>query len=78
MDKKNFSNLNPIAFLQTFVSKSIEAGEKLGCVKCNSSNRLSHIEQLGLNASSCFEGAYRQESELDGTLDQDKAFSNDT
>jgi len=72
MDKKNFSNLNPIAFLQTFVSKSIEAGEKLGCVKCNSNNRLSHIEQLGLNASSCFEGAYRQESELDGIVDQDK------
>lgn len=72
MDKKYFSHLNPIAFLQTFVSKSIEAGEKLGCVKCNGSNRLSHIEQLGLNASSCFEGAYRQESELDGSLDQDK------
>lgn len=72
MDKKYFSHLNPIAFLQTFVSKSIEAGEKLGCVKCNGNNRLNHIEQLGLNASSCFEGAYRQESELDGTLDHDQ------
>ena len=71
MDKKYFSHLNPIAFLQTFVSKSIEAGEKLGCVKCHGNNRLNHIEQLGLNASNCFEGAYRQESELDGTLDHD-------
>ncbi|MDP1682172.1 MAG: hypothetical protein Q8L39_10425, partial [Burkholderiales bacterium] len=72
MNKKYFSHLNPIAFLQTFVSKSIEAGEKLGCVKCHGNNRLNHIEQLGLNASSCFEGAYRQESELDGSLDHDK------
>lgn len=72
MDKKYFSHLNPIAFLQTFVSKSIESCEKLGCAKCNSENRLNHIEQLGLNASSCFEAAYRQEFELDGALSHDK------
>lgn len=72
MDSKLFSHLNPIAFLQTFVSKSIEAGEKLGCSKCNGNSRLNHIERLGLDASSCFEAAYRHEAGLDGALNHDK------
>lgn len=70
MPSKLFSHLNPIAFLQTFVSQSIEVSESQGCSKCNHS--LNYIEQLGLSASDCFEAAYRQEFGCQGALDHDK------
>jgi DNA-binding NtrC family response regulator len=66
---KLFSHLNPILFLQTFVAQSVEVSARMGGGK--GGDRLNYIEQLGLTASDCFETAYRQELEQDGTLDHD-------
>lgn len=62
MPDKLFSHLNPILFLQTFVTQSVEISAKMGGGKGN--DRLNYIEQLGLTASDCFETAYRQELAL--------------
>lgn len=69
MADKLFSRLNPIAFLQTFVSQSMDISESLGCTKCN--NRKDYIEQLGLSAGDCFETAYREEFKYLDPLDHD-------
>lgn len=61
-DKNPFTQLNPIAFLQNFVSQSIEINQELGCSKCN--HHENYIEHLGFNASTCFEAAYRKEQML--------------
>lgn len=58
-DTNPFTQLNPIAFLQNFVSQSIEISQDLGCSKCN--HHENYIEHLGFNASTCFEAAYRKE-----------------
>ena len=70
MSDKLFSHLNPILFLQTFVAQSIEVSAEMRGGKDN--DRLNYIERLGLTASGCFEAAYRQESEQNGSLDHDK------
>lgn len=67
MSSQSFSRLNPINFLQTFVSQSLELSEP-----CKPDNPINRIEQLGLNAGSCFEAAYREESGLAGPLDHDQ------
>jgi DNA-binding NtrC family response regulator len=59
LSDKLFSHLNPIAFLQTFATRSIDISQGLGCTKCN--DHKSFIEQLGLSAGDCFETAYREE-----------------
>jgi transcriptional regulator with PAS, ATPase and Fis domain len=65
MSSQPFSQLHPINFLQTFVTQSLELGELYGPDK----KTINRIEQLGLNAGSCFEAAYREERGLVGPLD---------
>ena len=69
-DTNPFTQLNPIAFLQNFVSQSIEISQDLGCSKCN--HHENYIEHLGFNASACFEAAYRKEHTLTEPFDQDQ------
>ena len=66
MSEKIFANLNPLSFLQTFISLSLSSQEysKLDIYR--------KVEQLGLDAACCFETAYRQEFNLTGILDYDK------
>lgn len=65
MSSQPFSRLNPLNFLQTFVVQSLESNDKNG----EKTSPLGRIEQLGLNAASCFEAAYREERVLEGALD---------
>ena len=66
MNEKIFANLNPLSFLQTFISLSLSSTEN------NKAGMSDKIEQLGLNAACCFETAYRQEFNLTGTVEIDK------
>ncbi len=70
MSSQPFSQLNPINFLQTFVTQSLELSELYRPEK--NDKTINRIEQLGLNAGSCFEAAYREELGLIGTLDHDQ------
>ncbi|MHB0991885.1 MAG: sigma 54-interacting transcriptional regulator [Burkholderiales bacterium] len=65
MTSQPFSRLNPLNFLQTFVVQSLESNDRSG----ETNTPVGKIEQLGLNAASCFEAAYREERSLDGVLD---------
>jgi len=67
MSSQPFSQLNPINFLQTFVTQSLELSELYDPDK--NDKPINRIEQLGLNAGSCFEEAYREERGLVGPLD---------
>lgn len=67
MSSQPFSQLNPINFLQTFVTQSLELSEPHEPDK--NDKPINRIEQLGLNAGSCFEEAYREERGLVGPLD---------
>jgi DNA-binding NtrC family response regulator len=67
MPNHPFSRLNPITFLQTFVAQSLEISAV--CEREKSDSPTNKIEQLGLNASSCFEAVYREERTLVGPLD---------
>jgi transcriptional regulator with PAS, ATPase and Fis domain len=67
MPSQPFSRLNPINFLQTFVTQSLELSEL--CEPDKNDNPINKIEQLGLNAGSCFEAVYREERGLVGPLD---------
>lgn len=67
MSSQPFSQLNPINFLQTFVTQSLELSEL--CESDKEDKPINRIEQLGLNAGSCFEEAYREERGLVGPLD---------
>lgn len=67
MSSQPFSQLNPINFLQTFVTQSLELSEL--CEPDENDKPINRIEQLGLNAGSCFEAAYREERGLVGPLD---------
>ena len=66
MAEKIFANLNPLSFLQTFISLSLSSP------KYSKLDILDKIEQIGLDAACCFETAYRQEFNLTGILDYDK------
>jgi transcriptional regulator with PAS, ATPase and Fis domain len=68
MSSQPFSQLNPINFLQTFVTQSLELSEL--CESDKNDKPINKIEQLGLNAGSCFEAAYREERGLAGPLDR--------
>jgi transcriptional regulator with PAS, ATPase and Fis domain len=68
MSSQPFSQLNPINFLQTFVTQSLELSEPGEPDK--NDKTINKIEQLGLNAGSCFEAAYREERGLVGPLDR--------
>ncbi len=70
MAKKTSLVLNPVNFLQTFVTQSVKVAGQLGCPSCET--HLGYIEYLGLAASSCFETAYRDEHELQGEIDHDQ------
>ena len=70
MSNKSLDDLNPINFLQTFVTQSAKVASQLGCPSCES--QLSYIEHLGLAASSCFESSYREQKKLDGNIDLDE------
>ena len=67
MSSQPFSQLNPINFLQTFVTQSLELSDPREPGRNDKST--NRIEQLGLNAGSCFEAAYREEHGLAGPLD---------
>jgi hypothetical protein len=67
MSSQPFSRLNPINFLQTFVTQSLELSEL--CEPDKNDKPINKIEQLGLNAGSCFEAVYREECGLVGPLD---------
>lgn len=69
MSSKNSPGLlTPVNFLQTFVILSTKIANQHGCTSSDS----DYIEHLGLTASSCFEKAYREQSDLDGKLDLDQ------
>ncbi len=70
MNKKHLMDLNPINFLQTFVTQSAKVARQLGCTKCDSSH--GYIEHLGLAASSCFETLYREHNTVDDKLSLDE------
>lgn len=70
MSGKPLVELNPINFLQTFVTQSVKVAGQLGCPDCV--GRLGYIEHLGLAASSCFEAAWREQNDLNGALDLDQ------
>ncbi|HCA27945.1 MAG TPA: Fis family transcriptional regulator [Betaproteobacteria bacterium] len=62
-----FSRLNPIAFLQTFVIQSMGSDDRLA--HDGREKQATRIERLGLDASHCFETAYRQEFSHKGPID---------
>ncbi len=69
MSSKNpLGQLTPVNFLQTFVILSTKIANQHGCT----SSDMGYIEHLGLTASSCFEKAYREQSDLEGKLDLDQ------
>lgn len=70
MSRKPLADLNPINFLQTFVTQSVKVAGQLGCPSCDS--RLSYIEHLGLAASSCFEKTYREQKNLGNEINLDQ------
>ena len=59
--------LNPVSFLQTFVTQSLRAAGQLGCAKCDKD--LGYIEDIGLTAGPCFEAVCRRQLGLDGQID---------
>lgn len=70
MSSKYLTDLNPINFLQTFVTQSAKVAGQLGCPNCES--QLSYIEHLGLAAGSCFEANYREQNALDNKINLDE------
>jgi Nif-specific regulatory protein/two-component system response regulator AtoC len=58
--------LNPVSFLQTFVTQSLRLAAQKGCAACD--NHFNHIESIGLTASSCFEAEARQQLDLNGPI----------
>jgi len=70
MKTRRPGNLNPISFLQTFVTQSIKVANQKGCSACE--DHFNYIEFLGLTASSCFEAAAREELGLIGPITPDE------
>ncbi len=70
MSSKSLVQLNPVNFLQTFVTQSVRVAGQLGCPGCD--NHLEYIEHLGLAVSSCFETAYREQNNLSGKINLDQ------
>lgn len=70
MSSNPLGQLTPVNFLQTFAILSIKVANQHGCR--GSDSQTGYIEHLGLTASSCFEKAYREQSNLDGNLDLDQ------
>lgn len=70
MGLKHLADLNPVNFLQTFVTQSVKVAGQLGCPSCEVPGR--YIEHLGLAASSCFEAAYRDQNRLEGAMTADQ------
>lgn len=70
MDSEIPLRLSPTSFLQTFATRSIKIAGQLGCTQCNDST--SHIERIGLAASSCLEDASRQQLGLPESIDHDQ------
>ncbi|MFA5732446.1 MAG: sigma 54-interacting transcriptional regulator [Acidithiobacillus sp.] len=69
MVKKSYGFLDPIIFLQTFISQIMNS-----MVMDNENNKSSHdvnIEAIGLAVSECFESSYRDEYNVVGTLDHE-------
>ena len=67
MSSKTLVALNPVNFLQTFVTQSVKVVGQLGCPDC--AGHPDYIEHLGLAASSCFEAAWREQGDVQGSLD---------
>lgn len=66
MSNQSFPHLNPITFLQTILTQSVQTSVAQSPVEPPSNN--SHITQIGLSAGTCFEAAYREEFDIDGSL----------
>lgn len=69
MSSKHLTELNPVTFLQTFVTQSAKVANQLGCTNCDSHH--GYIEYLGLAAGSCFEDIYREQNALDSKINLD-------
>jgi len=69
MDKPSFPKLTPISFLQAFVTQSLAVKE--GSQNDGRPDLGASIEKLGLEASACFEKAYRCATDTQADLDQD-------
>ncbi|MDJ0870962.1 MAG: sigma 54-interacting transcriptional regulator [Gammaproteobacteria bacterium] len=63
------TKLDPVSFLQLFVTQSVHLGSQLGCAQCD--EQRNYIELLGLTASRCFEAAARKQLRLSGPMDAD-------
>ena len=70
MSKPTASSLNPINFLQTFVTQSLRTAGQMGCTECETS--IGYIESIGLTAGPCFERICREQLGLDGPIDLDQ------
>ena len=64
------SELNPISFLQMFVTQSVKlAGQQ---APEHDADRRNHIQYLGLTASSCLEAHARQHLDLHDEISHDQ------
>ncbi len=62
--------LNPISFLQMFVTQSFKIAAQMGGAQC--ANKSSYIEVLGLSASQCLEATSRKHLALEGPINFDE------
>jgi Nif-specific regulatory protein/two-component system response regulator AtoC len=65
----NLTKLDPVSFLQLFVTQSVHVGSQLGCAQCD--EQQNHIEFLGLTASHCLEAIVRKQLSLSTPMDSD-------
>ena len=70
MDSANRLGLSPTSFLQAFATQSIKIAGQLGCTQCNGNT--SHIERIGLTASTCLEDISRRQLGFLDTMDHDQ------
>lgn len=69
MSDVNLTKLDPVSFLQLFVTQSVHVGSQLGCSQCD--EQRNHIEFLGLTASHYFEAIVRKQLSLLDPMDSD-------
>ena len=70
MPKPTPPSLDPISFLQTFVTQSLRTAGQMGCSECESS--VGFVESIGLTAGTCFERICREQLNLEGPIDLDQ------
>ena len=70
MPKPTVPSLDPISFLQTFVTQSLRTAGQMGCAECESS--VGYVESIGLTAGPCFERICREQLNLQGPINLDQ------